>query len=145
MLGRGGTQAIERFKKSSNGVLLAAGAIWEGIDIPGDTLSMLIIVKLPFAVPDPIGDYERSLCGGMERYRETALIPDMLVKGKQGYGRLIRTEKDTGCVAFFDARMREGKPLRERVLRSLPLCGVTSSVTAVSRFYQDIKPDGYFG
>lgn len=61
------SNAIERFKKSGNAgspggsVLFASGAMWEGIDIPGDSLSMLIIVKLPFAVPDPIGEYERLI------------------------------------------------------------------------------------
>ncbi len=57
-MARQDTNALERFKQSGNGILFAAGAMWEGIDIPGDALSMLIIVKLPFAAPDPIGDYE---------------------------------------------------------------------------------------
>ena len=60
-LDKGGVREIERFKRSGNGVLFASGALWEGIDIPGDTLSMLIIVKLPFQVPDPIGEYEQTL------------------------------------------------------------------------------------
>jgi ATP-dependent DNA helicase DinG len=58
-LNKGGIKEIERFKKSGNGVLFAAGALWEGIDIPGDALSMLIIVKLPFAVPDPSANTSR--------------------------------------------------------------------------------------
>ncbi len=114
-LERGGVHAIERFKKSGNGILLASGALWEGIDIPGDTLSMLIIVKLPFSVPDPIGDYERSLCGSMEKYKARCVVPDMIVKLRQGFGRLIRTESDTGCVAILDSRVALG-PLQNEVL-----------------------------
>jgi len=60
-LDKGGVKEIERFKKSGNGVLFASGALWEGIDIPGDALSMLIMVKLPFPVPNPIGKYEQTL------------------------------------------------------------------------------------
>ena len=60
-LERGSSTAIEKFKQSRNGVLFASGALWEGIDIPGDALSLLIIVKLPFQVPDPIGEYEQTL------------------------------------------------------------------------------------
>jgi ATP-dependent DNA helicase DinG len=143
-LDRGGVYAVERFKKSGNGVLLASGALWEGIDIPGDTLSLLIIVKLPFAAPDPIGDHERSLCDSMEKYKELCVVPDMLVKNRQGFGRAIRTEYDTAVIAMLDCRLREGAPYRDRVLASLPPCEVASSVSAVSRFIQDKKPSTYF-
>jgi ATP-dependent DNA helicase DinG len=143
-LERGGVQAIDRFKKSGNGVLLASGALWEGIDIPGDTLSLLIIVKLPFAAPDPIGDYEKSLCGGMEKYKRLCVIPDMLVKDKQGFGRALRTELDTAVIAMLDSRLREGAPYRSPVLSSLPQCRVTSSIAAVGGFIQDKKSHAYF-
>jgi len=143
-LERGGVHAIERFKKSGNGILLASGALWEGIDIPGDTLSMLIIVKLPFAVPDPIGDYERSLCGSMEIYKARCIIPDMLVKDKQGFGRAIRSENDTAVIAFLDCRMRVGAAFRRQTLASLPACRVTSDYSAVRRFCIEKKPAAYF-
>ena len=89
-LQRGDTNTIERFKRSGNGVLLASGAMREGVDIPGDVLSMLIIVKLPFAVPDPIGKYEQSLYSGFDEYKHRVIIPDMLLNLKQEAGRLIR-------------------------------------------------------
>jgi len=143
-LERGGVHAIERFKKSGNGILMASGALWEGIDIPGDTLSMLIIVKLPFAVPDPIGDYERSLCGDMDIYKARCVVPDMLVKLKQGFGRLIRTETDSGVVAILDSRVNERGTYRSRVLAALPDCGVTSDIAAVRRFFTNKKPAAYF-
>ncbi|MCL2672668.1 MAG: ATP-dependent DNA helicase [Clostridiales bacterium] len=109
-MGRRDTSALDQFKTSGNGVLFASGALWEGVDVPGDALSMLIIVKLPFAAPDPIGDYERSLFGSTELYKVKALIPDMLVKLKQGFGRLIRTETDTGVCAILDCRAGIGVP-----------------------------------
>jgi len=143
-LERGGVHAIERFKRSKNGILLASGALWEGIDIPGDTLSMLIIVKLPFAVPDPIGDYERELCGDMETYKARAVVPDMLVKLKQGHGRLIRSETDTGVVAILDSRANERGAYRRRVLAALPECKTTSDIEAVRDFFVDRKPAAYF-
>ena len=143
-LERSGAHAIERFKQSGNGILLASGALWEGIDIPGDILSLLVIVKLPFAVPDPIGDYERSLYADMDTYKAQAVLPDMLVKLKQGFGRLIRNETDTGVVAILDSRVREGGPFRERVLRALPDCRVTSRVRDVQKFMVQTKPPAYF-
>ena len=143
-MGRRDTAALERFRASGSGVLFASGALWEGIDIPGDALSMLIIVKLPFAAPDPIGEYEKALYGGMEAYKAKALVPDMLVKLKQGFGRLIRTETDTGVCAILDSRAREGAAYHARVLAALPPCRVTESVADIARFIQEKKAPEYF-
>ncbi|MCL1883946.1 MAG: ATP-dependent DNA helicase [Defluviitaleaceae bacterium] len=143
-LERGGVHAIERFKKSGNGILMASGALWEGVDVPGDALSMLIIVKLPFAVPDPIGDYEREQCGSMALFKQRVIIPDMQVKLKQGDGRAIRTEKDTACCAILDIRAGEGKAYQNYVLSALPKSKVTSSIEAVRDFFAEKKPTAYF-
>uniref|UniRef100_S0DD89 Putative ATP-dependent helicase n=1 Tax=termite gut metagenome TaxID=433724 RepID=S0DD89_9ZZZZ len=118
--------------------------MWEGIDIPGDALSLLIIVKLPFPVPDPIGDYERSLCGDMETYKARAIVPDMLVKLKQGFGRLIRSETDTGVCAILDSRAGESGSYRSRVLAALPDCNVTDCVGDVRAFMAAKKPAKFF-
>jgi ATP-dependent DNA helicase DinG len=112
-LDKGGVREIERFKASGNGILFASGSLWEGIDIPGDALSMLIIVKLPFAVPDPIGEYEQTLYKDMFEYKSKVVVPEMLVKLKQGFGRLIRTETDTGVIAILDSRAALGLPRNE--------------------------------
>lgn len=144
-LDRGGGSAIDRFRKSDNGVLLASGALWEGIDLPGDVLSLLIIVKLPFAVPDPVSEYERTLYADMEEYKNRVVVPEMLMKLKQGFGRLIRTETDTGVVALLDSRVREGGAYRARVLDALPDCRVTSDIATVERFMQEKKEPDYFG
>ncbi|MDL2238488.1 ATP-dependent DNA helicase [Christensenellaceae bacterium OttesenSCG-928-K19] len=143
-MGRRDTAALEKFKAGNNGVLFASGALWEGIDIPGDTLSLLIIVKLPFAAPDPIGEYEKGLYGGMEAYKAQALVPDMLVKLKQGFGRLIRTEADTGVCAILDSRARKGAAYHSRVLAALPPCRVTDSVAEVEQFLLEKKSPEFF-
>jgi len=143
-LDRGGAAAIEQFKNSGNGVLFASGALWEGIDIPGDILSMLIIVRLPFAVPDPISEWERTLYDSMDEYKAKVVVPEMLIKLKQGFGRLIRTETDTGVVAILDSRANERGAYRQRVIAALPPCRVTSDICVVERFIREKKPVKYF-
>jgi len=143
-LERGSSAAIERFKQSGGGILFASGALWEGIDIPGDALSMLIIVKLPFQVPDPIGEYEQTLYKDMSEYKSRVVVPEMLIKLKQGFGRLIRTETDSGVVAILDCRANSIGAYRERVLAALPDCRVTASIGDVSRFFKEKKSPEYF-
>jgi len=143
-LERGSSAAIERFKQSKGGVLFASGSLWEGIDIPGDTLSMLIIVKLPFQVPDPIGEYERTLYGSMYEYKNRVIVPEMLIKLKQGFGRLIRTETDTGVVAILDSRVNSAGAYREIALNALPDCRVTSDICDIIDFYDEKKSPDYF-
>ena len=143
-LDKGGLQEIQRFKESGNGVLFASGALWEGIDIPGDALSMLIIVKLPFAVPDSISEYEQTLYPDFHTYLDSVIIPEMLIKLKQGFGRLIRTECDTGAVAIFDSRVNKNGAYRERVIYALPQCRVTEDYAEVQRFFKAKKPHDYF-
>jgi ATP-dependent DNA helicase DinG len=67
-LERSTSSAIEQFKAANNGVLMASGSLWQGIDIPGDLLSMLIIAKLPFQQPDAINEYERTRYSDCDSY-----------------------------------------------------------------------------
>lgn len=143
-LERGSSSAIEQFKASGNGVLLASGSLWEGIDIPGDTLSMLIIVKLPFAVPDPISEYEQTLYADIDEYKQSVIVPEMLIKLKQGFGRLIRNEKDTGAVAILDSRVNRSGYYRNLVLAALPKIRVTSRIEEIEQFMRMMKVSGYF-
>ena len=143
-LDKGGVKEIERFKKSGNGIMFAAGALWEGIDIPGDTLSMLIIVKLPFAVPDPISEYERTLYPSVDEYISRVVVPEMLIKLKQGFGRLIRTEKDKGAVAILDCRVGQYGAYRGRVFDALPDCCLVKSIEEIEDFIRTVKDPGYF-
>lgn len=144
-MGKSDVAALDKFKRSNGGVLFASGALWEGIDIPGDALSMLIIVKLPFAVPDPVSEYERTLYPDMDIYKNQVIVPEMLVKLKQGFGRLIRTETDSGVIALLDFRARlDSGPYRDRALRALPSCRVTDNINDISAFLRQKKQPGYF-
>ncbi len=143
-LDKGGVREIERFKHSGNGILFASGALREGIDIPGDAFSLLIIVKLPFAVPDPIGEYEQTLYKNINEYKTRVVVPEMLIKLKQGFGRLIRTETDTGVVAILDSRVGIDGTYRSRVLDALPDCPVTAEIEDISAFMQTRKSLDYF-
>jgi ATP-dependent DNA helicase DinG len=143
-LERKSSDAIEKFKQSENGVLFASGALWEGIDIPGDSLSMLIIVKLPFQLPDPISEYEQSMYNSLLEYKIRVIIPEMLIKLKQGYGRLLRTETDTGCVAILDSRVNSTGAYRKWLIDALPKSRVTSCINVVKKFFRAVKSASYF-
>ena len=149
-LERASSDAIDRFKKSKeqkgrHGVLFASGALWEGIDIPGDALSSLIIVKLPFAVPDAVSEFERKRYSSGYEYLNKVLVPEMLIKLKQGFGRLIRAMTDTGVVAILDCRVGKGGTYRERTLFALPDCPVTSEIVDVEAFLKLVKTLEYWG
>ena len=144
-LERSTSSAIEQFKQSGNGVLFATGALWEGIDVPGDTLSMLIIAKLPFAVPDKVSEYEQTLYSDFHEYLNSVITPEMLVKLKQGFGRLIRTMTDSGVVAILDIRAYFNATYHKRMLNTLPDCRITDNISIVEDFFQEIKSPEYFG
>lgn len=143
-MGKGYNNCLTKFKRSINGVLFAAGAVWEGIDISGDTLSSLIIVKLPFAVPDPISEYEQTLYENFNQYKEKVILPEMIIKLKQGVGRLIRSETDTGVISILDRRMDIKKEYYSRVINALPKCKVTNNISDIKKFMQDKKSLIYF-
>lgn len=141
-LDRGSVSAISGFKESKGGVLFASGTMWEGIDIPGDALSLLIIVRLPFAVPDPIGEYERSQYGSLSEYKGAVIQPDMLIRLRQAFGRPFRLESDTGIVVIFDSRALE--TYRDAILNALPGCRVTTDIADVPIFLREKKDADYF-
>jgi ATP-dependent DNA helicase DinG len=142
MLERSTSTAIEQFKNSGNGVLFACGSMWEGIDCPGDILSLLVIVKLPFAQPNAISEYEQTRYPSFGAYFDSVLMPDMLIKTKQGQGRGFRTEDDTCVVAICDIRASE--IFFEPLLTALPECRVTKSIDDVVGFYEEMKSPEYF-
>lgn len=112
---------IEWFKSTPNAVLFATATFWEGVDIPGDALSCVIIDKLPFASPDDPVVQARTerMKSRNEDWFGDFMLPKAVLALKQGFGRLIRTRTDRGLVAILDRRvltMRYG----EIVLRSLP-------------------------
>lgn len=120
MQGKGSSQAhqLDKFKSDVDSVILGTGTYWEGINIEGEALSQVIIFKLPFPVPDPIIDYKMSLVN--DRVKEVA-VPEMIIKLKQGTGRLIRCSTDKGIVSILDPRAssRENKAYRDTILNAL--------------------------
>ncbi len=141
---KGGIDTLKEFRASGNGVLFASDMAGEGVDIVGDTLSNLIIVKLPFAVPDAISKYEQSVVGGLEPYLREINTPNMIIKLKQYAGRLIRSESDTGVIAILDSRVTAKGKYRNIVLESLFDAEVTSHISDVERFMLDKKDAVYF-
>src|SRR5205085_1907635 len=97
-------QMIERFRSVGNAVLFGVDSFWQGVDVPGDALSNVIITKLPFAVPDrPVlaARQEAIQDRGGQPFLEYQ-VPQAVIKLKQGFGRLIRTRTDTGLVVILD-------------------------------------------
>jgi DNA polymerase-3 subunit epsilon/ATP-dependent DNA helicase DinG len=108
---------LENFKSTEKAVLLGTRSFWEGVDIPGDDLVALVIVRLPFAVPsDPIFSARSSTY--KDAFNEFA-VPEAILRFRQGFGRLIRTRHDRGIVAVFDSRVIN-KNYGMKFLESLP-------------------------
>ncbi len=141
---KGRLDILSNYKKSRNGVLFASDSCGEGIDIAGDTLSNLIIVKLPFSVPDPIAEYEQSIMGGLDVYLANINTPNMLIKLKQYAGRLIRTETDTGVLCILDSRVNNTGKYRNIVLSSLFSTTVSNDIDVVKQFLHRKKDASYF-
>ena len=142
--GRGQNRTIQKFKESGNGVLFAAGSCWEGIDFPGDMVSLLIIAKLPFPTPDPVSDYERRQYPNLRDYINAEIIPEMQKKLRQGFGRAIRTEQDSCVVAILDERAGIGGKYHDAALAALPTCPVTEKIEDVQQFIREQKRPDYF-
>lgn len=114
---------LAKFKTTSRAVLFGTDSFWEGVDVAGDALRCVIIVKLPFQVPnEPIvqARTEAIVERGGDPFREYA-IPNAIVKFKQGFGRLIRQKSDRGCVICLDTRLVL-KTYGKLFLNSLPDC-----------------------
>ena len=135
---------IHRFKQAQNAILFAAGSCWEGVDFPGDMVSSLIIVRLPFPVPDPLSEAEREQYPTLQDYIKTVVIPDMQVKLRQGFGRAIRTETDTCVVSILDHRAAPGERYHKAVLETLPPIRITAKIEDVEDFIRAKKGPDYF-
>ena len=126
--------SFDEFKADTNSVLLGTGSYWEGISIEGKTLSNLIIFRLPFPVPEPIIDYKRSISkdGLMD-----VSVPEMVIKLKQGIGRLIRNKNDSGIVSIIDPRLGDNSnvPYKQLTWDALPIKNRTSDIEKAKEFY----------
>lgn len=140
---RGNKTALDNFRKCKNGVLLSSGSIWEGVDFAGDCLSSVIIVRLPFPRRSAFMNLKRNRCRSKYDFVRTYAVPEMLIKLRQGAGRLIRTESDTGVLTILDARAIRSSYAGsvQNALRQYPR---VFSVEEVAEFMRSIKPASYF-
>lgn len=103
------SRLLDAFREDIGSVLFATDSFWQGVDVPGSSLSQVIIVKLPFSVPnDPVftARSEAVVKRGGSAFMELS-VPEAVIKFRQGFGRLIRRSDDRGCVALLDKRIYE--------------------------------------
>jgi ATP-dependent DNA helicase DinG len=138
MQGQGSkTELLERFRRLGNAVLVASQSFWEGVDVRGEALSLVVIDKLPFAPPDDpvlaarIDAYKRQ---GRNAFFEIQL-PRAVISMKQGAGRLIRDEADRGVLMVCDPRLVD-KPYGRRIWQSLPPMRRTRDIAEVEAFFE---------
>lgn len=118
-------QMVSRFKKDIGSVLFGVDSFWQGIDVQGKALSNVIITKLPFSVPDhPVTEarIEEIQKRGGDAFLEYSL-PEAVLKFKQGFGRLVRSKRDTGIIAILDSRILT-KFYGRQFLNSIPACEI---------------------
>jgi len=132
---------LEEFRADGNGVLLGTASFWEGVDVKGEALRLVVIEKLPFASPeDPLvrARIEHLTARGANAFREYQL-PEAALALKQGAGRLIRSEDDYGVVAICDPRMT-ARAYGRAFLAALPAMSVTQDATEALRFLSRHAP-----
>lgn len=135
----GRTELLTQFRKAGNAVLIGSQSFWEGVDVPGEALSVVIIDKLPFAPPDDpvlaarITDMEKRGLNGFMHHQ----LPEAIINLKQGAGRLIRDESDRGVLMICDPRMLS-KPYGRRIWQSLPPFARTRELATVQAFLENL-------
>ncbi len=139
---RGNKKAISQFKQCENGVLFASGSMWEGVDCIGDCLSSVIIPRLPFPLRSASMEYKREVCGDLTTFVRDFAVPEMLIKLRQGVGRLIRCETDTGLVSILDSRATDRYSAQvDKVMRKYPR---VSDMEEIEAFFHSVKDASYF-
>jgi ATP-dependent DNA helicase DinG len=131
-------ELLERFRQLGNAILVGSQSFWEGVDVRGEALSLVVIDKLPFAPPDdPVlsARIERMKNEGKNAFMEYQL-PRAVINIKQGAGRLIRDESDRGVLMICDPRLIS-KPYGKRIWRSLPAMKRTRELDDVLSFFQN--------
>ncbi len=136
---------LKQFRNHPGAVLLATGSAWEGMDFPGDQVSMLIIPRLPFGIPNELGERKRAEYETLKDYIQKEVVPEMQIKLRQGFGRAVRTETDTCVVAILDERCVPGKRYYKALRNALP-DGIpeTRELAEITEFMLDRKTNEYF-
>jgi len=137
------SELLVRFRQLGNAVLLGSASFWEGVDVPGDALSLVVIDKLPFAPPDdPLfaARLDRLKADGGNPFMDWQL-PQAAIALKQGAGRLIRTETDRGVLTICDPRLVD-KPYGRRIWQALPPMARTREETDAVEFLASIDSVG---
>ncbi|GGC04386.1 helicase [Oxalicibacterium flavum] len=138
----GRTELLDRFRAAGNGVLVGSQSFWEGIDVRGEALSLVIIDKLPFSPPDDpvlaarIEALEKKGMNGFMHHQ----LPAAIINLKQGAGRLIRDETDRGVLMICDPRLIS-KPYGRRIWQSLPPFKRTRELAVVCEFFAELARD----
>ena len=130
------SELLERFRRLGNAVLVASQSFWEGVDVRGEALSLVLIDRLPFSPPDdPVlaARIERINAEGRNAFMEYQL-PEAVIALKQGAGRLIRDETDRGVLMICDTRLVD-RPYGRRIWQSLPPMRRTRDVEEVVEFF----------
>jgi ATP-dependent DNA helicase DinG len=134
----GRTELLDRFRASGNGVLIGSQSFWEGVDVRGEALSLVIIDKLPFSPPDDpvlaarITEMEKQGLNGFMHHQ----LPEAIINLKQGAGRLIRDETDSGVLMICDPRLIS-KGYGKRIWQSLPPFKRTREIADVQAFFRE--------
>ncbi len=130
-------EAMELYLDTPSSVLMGTHSFWQGIDLPGDLLRGVIMMRLPFSVPD-----RPTVQVKLERLEQQGLnpfnayqVPNAVIKFRQGFGRLIRGREDRGIVAVLDPRV-VGKSYGRIFLKSLPQCRVVYSIDEMKSAFQ---------
>ncbi|WP_374197268.1 ATP-dependent DNA helicase [Janthinobacterium sp. UMAB-60] len=140
---KGRTELLDQFRAAGNGVLIGSQSFWEGVDVRGDALSLVIIDKLPFAPPDDpvlaarIEVMEKQGKNGFMHHS----LPEAIINLKQGAGRLIRDEGDRGVLMICDPRLIS-KPYGKRIWQSLPPFKRTRDTNEVVEFFRNLPAKG---
>jgi ATP-dependent DNA helicase DinG len=130
---------ISAFRAAGDAVLVATMSFWEGVDVPGRALRLVVLEKIPFLVPsDPV---VQARSQELERAGENPFmrlhVPAAAITLKQGFGRLIRTREDAGIVALLDPRIHQ-KGYGARLLAALPPAGRTTELSEVRQFWANV-------
>jgi len=137
------SELLERFRRLGNAILLGSQSFWEGVDVRGEALSLVIIDRLPFAPPDDpvlaarISKINREGRNAFMEYQ----LPEATINLRQGAGRLIRDETDHGVLMICDPRLIS-KPYGRRIWQSLPPMHRTRDVHEVCKFLSDLSDGG---